>query len=363
MQTKVIQAGFTLLEMILVLSILSGLSLLAVSFVDNEDNQFRFEDTRNRLDLVRKAVLGHDNSVVNGQLLLSGYAIDNGLLPVSIDALLQKPAGYDDYSQHDPIFDAQPDSVTGINNDAGITLSNPKEKLFKGYRSGSYLQSRPGTSITFYDGWANTGIAPNYGWTVTPDPVINSLNVMSLGFDNAPGGTDYNSDIGVTVNANDWQLDVAGWEVTVSNRSNIDLAIPSPGCVRVSLLVYINDADSSKQFNWKRLTSNCLLGNGVVGISDGSCLDGIDVDSDVGGAACGTSVQVTFDAAEDNQPPTIIPAGEHIVVLTVDTDDTIHNDSSDGLCEGAGCNNLNRTTSRVLFAPRSSRPFTELVIR
>ncbi len=361
------QTGFSLLEMMLVVLILSTLAFSAIDIVDNKDNQVRFEDTRRRLDLIRRAVIGETGAVYNGQRLLSGYAADNGLLPKNDDptkddqgilALLSKPSNYDSYSLKSPIFDPKP-AATGINDGPApteVVLSEPEEKLFKGYRSGSYLTPPPSSAApAFYDGW-NAGASPNFGWnwTVTGTPEI--LTVTSLGADGGVGGTGiYDADIGITVTDDDWRVDVDGWAVTVQNKSTFDLAVSAPGCVRASLLVYLNsnDATDPNPFSWKRLTSECIPG----------------------ALAAGSNVDVLFPAAGGFQPSTRIPAGEHLLVLVVDKDPTPHNGSpgetpcKDGVvagpppkidCETTG----NRITTKVTFFPRVALPTDkELVIR
>ena len=49
------ESGFTLLELMLVVFILSALALTASAFVDNHDDQFRFEDTRRRVPSIDRA--------------------------------------------------------------------------------------------------------------------------------------------------------------------------------------------------------------------------------------------------------------------------------------------------------------------
>lgn len=395
------QTGFSLLEMMLVLLILSALAFSTIDFVGNEDNQVRFEDTRRRLDLIRRAMIGETGAVYNGQRLLSGYVADNGLLPEpddgllpndeSIQALLIKPVNYDSYSLKSPIFDPDPDA-TGINNapapppGSPQVLSQPEEQLFKGYRSGSYLTPPPSNAApAFYDGWNALGalaVPPSFGWNWTVAGIPEILTITSLGANGALGGVGiYDADIAITVSAEDWQVDASGWTVTVSNQSANDLAVALPGCVRASLLAYINDADPVNPFNWKRLTSNCIPGNGGVfgvSISDGSCLDGTDpiTVGNVDGRPCPSEVQVLFPAAGGFQPSTLIPGGGHLLVLFVDDDQTPHADVV--LPPGEqpcvidplvvvikNCRDIagNRITTQATFFPRVARPAATLVIR
>ncbi len=332
------QFGFTLLEMVLVVFIMSGLSLMAVSFIDNEDSQYRYEETRDKLLQIRKAVLGNDQLLNNGQFLQSGYVVDNGLLPASVQDLIALPTDYDVFTLHAPIFDAEPDSGTGINDDAGVVLNNSAD---------------PG-STEFYDGWGN-------GFLATP--ATNTIKFESRGLSNAIGGIDYKEDVSVTIEEN-WLVNIEGWPLSVVNKSGADLTIAAgtgEQCARVSLLVFINDADQVNAYNWKRLTSNCIAGNASL-TADGSCLDG-DGDGLVATVACAQSATVTF-AADTFQPPMLIPNGEHIAVLVID-DDTPHNGSTaEAMCLGsADCSTGERTSQRIRFVPNTLRPVAELVIR
>lgn len=45
------QSGFTLLELLLVVTLLSTTAFMTLSAVENNSDQIRFEDTRNRLSL------------------------------------------------------------------------------------------------------------------------------------------------------------------------------------------------------------------------------------------------------------------------------------------------------------------------
>lgn len=359
--------GFTIVELLLVLFILSTISLMAIEFVDNEEDQVRYDQTREKLAVIARAVLATSPGSPARAALPSGFVVDNGLLPTTLQALITAPTDFDSFANQSPIFDSSPDAITGINDDAGVAMSDPEERLLKGYRTAGYLAAPPGTTQAYYDGWGNVDSAPNYGWLISGPP--SSFTATSLGrdyVDNSPESTDYDADLSVTVAIDAWQSDVAGWQVDVTNRSGVDLAIDEGGagsCARVSLLVYVNDADAVNAFNWKRLTSGCLPGNFATA-SDGSCLDG-DGDGQVGGDVCDQTATVTFPAAGSFQPSTLIPTGEHLLVFIIDDDNLPHNGSAgEQPCQGsASCTSGSRTTSRVRFLPRGLRPAAALELR
>jgi prepilin-type N-terminal cleavage/methylation domain-containing protein len=359
--------GFTIVELLLVLFILSTISLMAIEFVDNEEDQVRYDQTRDQLAVIERAVLVTSPGTAGRAALPAGFVVDNGLLPNSIQALITAPNDFDAFANQSPIFDSSPDATTGINDDAGVAMSDPEERILKGYRAAGYLTAPPGTTQAYYDGWGNVDSAPNYGWLISGPP--SSFTATSLGrdnVDNSPESTDYDADLSVTVANDAWQSDVAGWQVDVTNRSGVDLAIDESGtgaCARVTLLVYINDTDAVNPFNWKRLTSGCVPGN-LATASDGSCLDG-DGDGQVGGVVCDQTATVTFPAAGSFQPSTLIPTGEHLIVLIVDDDNVPHNGSAgEQPCEGsASCTSGSRTTGRVRFLPTGLRPAPALELR
>ncbi|MCH2172870.1 hypothetical protein MK489_19005 [Myxococcota bacterium] len=346
---------------------MSTMALMAVDFVENEDDQFRFELTREKLESLEKSIVFYERSPLPGHSLLSGFVIDNGKLPSSIQDLLIQPTAYDPYALRTPLFDSSPVLATGINNDAGVPLSEAAEGLYKGYRSSGYLSTPPGSSTAYYDGWANLGSPPNYGWSVSGIPL--EFTVTSLGkdnLDNNPDITGYNGDLGLTVKASDWQADIAGWQVAITNYSGVDLAIDDTGsgaCLRISILVYVNDSDLANNFNWKRLTSECVPGN-LSTLADGSCIDG-DGDGEVDGVSCSDVQVVTFPPTGGFQPTTDIPVGEHLLVLVVDDNSSPHDGSAgETPCLGSGdCSSGNRTTSRVRFFPHVLLPNLTMEIR
>jgi prepilin-type N-terminal cleavage/methylation domain-containing protein len=359
--------GFTLIELLLVLFILSTLSFMAIEFVGNEDDQARYEGTRDRLGLIRESILFQADRLGARASELSGFVVDNGQLPNSIQDLLVAPTGFDSFGVKFPVFDSSPNTATGINDDAGVLLNATGETVLKGFRTGAYLPVLPGATVAFYDGWGNTAPPANYGWSVTGPPV--SFTVSSLGrdnVDNAPEAAGYDADLQMELDATSWQVDAAGWQLEVVNRAGVDLAVDAGvagACVRASLLVYVNDTDPANDFNWKRLTSECVPGN-LTTLADGSCLDG-DGDGLVEGIACPATATITFQATGSFQPATTVPFGEHLVVLVFDDDNVPHNGSAgESVCLGAtDCLSGSRTTSRFRFIPRSLRPLVQLEIQ
>lgn len=73
--------GFTLLEIIIVLGVMSLFLLMTVPAAGRLEEMQRVKDTRNRLDEIRTAMIGHDAFDANGYRIVGGYAGDMGALP------------------------------------------------------------------------------------------------------------------------------------------------------------------------------------------------------------------------------------------------------------------------------------------
>lgn len=207
-----IQAGLTLLELLLVVTILSAVAFLSLSSVTDGTNQVRFEDTRNRAAAARNAVIGDVARTLNGSPEIRGFVADMGRLPTSFNELLTHEYCSDDsYLTQSDCNDAsatwqqltlyQYDSATG---------------LWAGW-NGPYIQTTQSQDDVdqseqygvFTDGWGNSDLTGNFGWIFTndEDDTVDSdgdtdpandndhvLRVQSLGMNNAAGGSGYEAD-------------------------------------------------------------------------------------------------------------------------------------------------------------------------
>ncbi|MBW7900554.1 MAG: prepilin-type N-terminal cleavage/methylation domain-containing protein [Rhodocyclaceae bacterium] len=303
------RAGFTLIELLVVVAILSAAAALALGALGPDMAQVRHDDTANRLDALRRALLAAPS--VGGATLPGGYVADNGDLPASLARLTARG----DFAARDaraPVFDPVPDAATCAD-DGGAgteTLDGAAGLLVKGHR-GDYLAGRA-TNGVFRDGWGNesaTDDATNWGWAASRDETAQSLALVSLGADGVAGGDPpYDSDRGLAVAADDWLLPIAGWTVTVTNRSGADLAARH---LSVSLLVFRNDDDGGHWLRYSTATQNlCLDGDGD-GLVDGApCLQqGASFSFAAGCWPSGPNAEIRHRR---------IPQGRHLLVL-VDT--------------------------------------------
>lgn len=290
------QDGFTLLELLLVVAILSSLALAATTFVENADDQERFEATRQRLEGIRRAVVGYPNLNAGGEAVIGGFAADMGRLPKNLNELFV--GGYCSNSAYISQTDCQSNGATwmadpafnvvGTCSDSTQTTKNNCEsggavwvESGAGWR-GPYLSAMPESGGMIYrDGWGNGGNAPgaNFGWNVavadidgsaTPDDFDDTLTVRSTGSDGASGGGNYAADYpapGVAlVERRDHHIDLTGGiRVRLHNPGNgSGPALPSSD-TNVCLRIYYagNGAISS-------VASDPLTLSAAVPVADGS---------------------------------------------------------------------------------------------
>ena len=150
----------------MVVTILSAVAWMSLGAVNGNMDQVRFEDTRNRLQTIRRAIIGDTSRTLNGQPELRGYVADMGRLPVDLNELIAQGA-QPDYSY------------------------NPIYGLWAGW-NGPYLAAAELVgSPRFQDGWGNND-GTNFGWiySIYTDSGKDHLRVQSLGKNGIAGGTD-----------------------------------------------------------------------------------------------------------------------------------------------------------------------------
>jgi prepilin-type N-terminal cleavage/methylation domain-containing protein len=299
--------GFTLLELLVVVAILSAVAVASFGLVGEDRAQVRIEDTRNRLGLLRRAVLGVESPAYGGEMRFSGFVADNGRLPVNLRELID-----------DGVLAArgavQPDFYDSIDSECVQTTTGTKTtlgeaaRLLKGHR-GSYLSSVAHNG-EFRDGWGNVGTtsaeeAINFGWDVgqimngsvlVPD----SLSITSLGADNAPGNTggiEAETDQSMSIAPADWKIPLDGWKVTLKNMGSGSIAIDPDGHLGVTLMVFENTGTPG---SWRQYRSQ-----------DSSC------DDSKTSLDAGESCEFSFtNATGCTDVAASVPLGRHVLVLT-----------------------------------------------
>ena len=80
--------GFTLIEMTVVLLLITLMASVAVRETAELGFQTRYEQTKDRLEMIRQAILGNPRQIINGQQAVSGFVADMGRLPDNLHELI-----------------------------------------------------------------------------------------------------------------------------------------------------------------------------------------------------------------------------------------------------------------------------------
>lgn len=189
--------GFSLIELTVALLIVVLLAGIALRSTNELSFQVRYEQTQERLNRIKEAIIGNPHRTVNGQPDISGFVADMGRLPSCLRELITNF----NCATSNP-------NLTWVNADAPSHLST-------GWR-GPYLTvaNNPNDVDAFTDGWGNTSTDGNYGWnfdlSTAPDLILRSRGKNQIL--NA-GDTNYDQDYPVNqpyINASDWRVDIGG---------------------------------------------------------------------------------------------------------------------------------------------------------
>lgn len=316
-------SGFTLAELLVVVAILSATALTAFGLVSEDRAQVRIDDTRNRLTILRRAVLGLETPAYGGEMRLAGYVADNGRLPDNLRELVDGAA-----TGHVAQAGVTPELASSL--DGGCVQTGTGESLgivarvLKGHR-GNYLASAAHDG-EFRDGWGNekAGDDPNFGWEVT-FPADATLVITSLGANNSldadpPGAeSEAEADQKMRIAGADWRVSLDGWRVTLRNVGNAFKANGSTdpdnvydgfgttdfNKLGVALLVFENRDGAS--WKWRQYRS-----------TDTAC-DSVSADTLEEGESCTFTFGETVACATTGDTlPARVPLGRHVLVLTVD---------------------------------------------
>lgn len=184
--TKVhFQSGFTLLEMVLVLFLIGLLASAGLLFTEGVEDQAKYDETKHRMELIRKAIIGDTTRTINGAPEVSGFAADMGRLPQCISELLVNETC---------------EGVTigpwTVDTDTGIGF---------GWR-GPYIQviaDRDGKP-RFRDGYGNVDTDTlqdnkDFGWIFNISAATSSVQLQSIGFDVVSSLDDFPQSISAVV--------------------------------------------------------------------------------------------------------------------------------------------------------------------
>lgn len=286
-----LQTGFTLLEILVVIGLLSILALGMAAMLEDDGHAQRDETTKARWNIIRKAIIGEPNLALNGSPLLAGYVSDMGRLPGTIAELITQ----------DPTFDNDGDGINDTACQFGTPVANIQQPVFSeviipnysvliggaytntvsgGWR-GPYLHTEG--SKFFGDGWfgfkdrqesyvpKDTQDGCNSKWNViaednstgTPSAPatlsdITDLEVQSLGNDRVAGGSspaqDYPPSGFKMINQNEWRLSSAPISFNIQfSRPIVASDIPPdlaslPHQLQLVLYRYVDSGDNAATF-------------------------------------------------------------------------------------------------------------------
>lgn len=288
------QSGFTLLELVIVMFIIGLIASTPLLFIDNQDEQLRYEETLQKMELIRRALYQRES--YNNQPILSGFVVDNGTLPPSEDfegspsdidlaPLINRTAEFDgsiseswlDYSGWQLIESTLPRYITSTVSGA---LPTGFEQL-KGYR-GRYINQGLDSSNDLKDGWGGAFI------------IDSSSGAGSYQYD---ASNAYRS-VTRNLTSNQWQVSLADLNITLVN--DLSVAINAP----VAVLVFRNvpTALATPSTAWTTYYFNA------------SVVSGASVSSNIATWNKNDSGLLTTFQAQNEK----IPAGDHLVIFDVD---------------------------------------------
>ena len=197
--------GFSLLELIMVLFIVSILAAVMAPLAFQFTDDVRESATREEMRIINRAIVGDPAAAQYG------YVGDMGSLPGSLADLNTKPAGADDYTS------------SGRVNGVGIGWNGPYLNI--GYSTGDYLQ----------DGWGRDYVYNNSTGQLT-----------SLGSDGLLGTNDdivippYSADI-----SGDVSVTVSVYDTTPGGLTTVDST-----CATVDVYYSSGGTEASVSANW-----------------------------------------------------------------------------------------------------------------
>ena len=252
------QQGFTLLEMVLVLLIMGMVASLSVVFIDNEDNQLRYEESVQKLEIMHKSTVTIKD--YKDDFLMSGFVVDNGVLPgdakdyvsIPVDWIRQGETFVDNSDPLNPVSRSRirpyfrltaKDLATNIDFPNGgytllpATLNSPLY-LKKGYRAG-YISLGIDSAGNYKDAWGNDFVVSedaNHELDLAIDLSTKTETTASfIGDDNNDGVSNINENIP----KDNWSIRLADLQIKLVNESTVPENDPNNNII-VGMIVFKN---------------------------------------------------------------------------------------------------------------------------
>ena len=223
------QAGFSLLELLLVLFILGLMATSAALLTQGVEDQSKYDETKRRMEMIKRAIIGDASRTINGGPEISGFVADMGRLPECLAELIE-------------VSGVAPNFVSPCNGDPIKTWDIDEDTGIGRGWNGPYIDLPPSSSSEriLYDG---------FGCEFTFESIASQVNVESLGADCEADGDGYSADISASgVNAlvgeDDW-LSRDTIIINLFNRSAFDVEVASGVVSLESATHAVNDIDSN----------------------------------------------------------------------------------------------------------------------
>ena len=242
--------GFSLIELLVVLAILGLFVAMMTQVFTRGDDQRRFDETRARMQEIKKAILGSEGAYAYGQRQFAGYVADMGGLPA-----------LDDMGTPADLTDDQP-KVLWEQETLPDWEYKDTPKTWMGWR-GPYLETPPGDILK--DGWGNPFVFDN---TSPADLTIVSYGADGLdeSDENAGSGL-FDDDITITIRQTEYMAPVAGRVEGFGNFNNVIVQLYYP--LEGDVAFFRIGVDSEGYFRFEHGLGNDLDGKTLTDIPVG----------------------------------------------------------------------------------------------
>ncbi len=274
---KTTQSGFTLLELVLVMFIIALVASTPLLFIDEQDQQLRYEETKQKLDQIRKAL--YREMSYTGSPVLSGFIVNNGHLPstdADLNQLIEIPSNWQTFGSIQPEFKIN----SALDAEA---IDNPGFRLIKGHL-GNYIPQLIDSAGEVKDAWGEDFSITSSGGIFSVES-SNALQSISTEISNV-----------------EWGIPLTNLRIILQNDSST--AITSSDGKEVALLVFDNK-DTSSDSSWISYHFKAEIDASAAGVP------GIQYSwaSDANWFRNGDSLSVS------EAQVTTVPAGEHLLII------------------------------------------------
>lgn len=176
------QQGFTILELIVVVSIIGLITSLATDYMMNQGNHERYKTTQERLKQIQYALIGDSSRTINNQPAFSGYLFDTGIKPKYLRDLLSNGYCTDATKIDQAACQASQAEWRQANNWKGPYLQATA------YQDVQIDENTLITIPVFRDGWANRNAEQdhlNFGWNFDANFENRAIKIASYGLNGA----------------------------------------------------------------------------------------------------------------------------------------------------------------------------------